>query len=251
MLDRRSVLGKVQTILDAFTPVDRDLSLAQIVARTGLPKGTAHRIAADLVSWGILERRSDRYQLGLKLAQLGLRVPQHRSLRDTALPFMGDIYQATRQAVHLGVRDGLEVLYLEKLIGHQQVSAPSQVGGRMPLHCTAIGKALLAFSPPPVFATVLEEMLAAGLERRTPRTIVDADILIAQCEQARSLGLTFEREESSIGLACVASPILGERNRLVGALSVAVPTARYTMKELGAVVLASARGLSRALGASM
>jgi DNA-binding IclR family transcriptional regulator len=247
VLDRRSVLGKAQCILDAFTPDATDLGLAEIVDRTGLPKGTAHRLAGDLVTWGLLERRGGRYQLGLRLFELGLRVPQHRSLRDTALPFMGDVYQATREAVHLGVREAHEVLYLEKLIGHQHVSAPSQVGGRMPLYCTAIGKALLAFSPPVVF----EEIVEQGLLRRTPRTITNPVVLRAQFDQARATRLAFEREESSIGLACAASPIFGAGNRLVGALSVAAPTSRYSSKRLGAVVLASARGLSRALGANL
>ena len=245
MLDRRSVLGKAQCILDAFTTGINDLGLAEIVERTGLPKGTVHRLASDLVTWGLLERRGGRYRLGLKLFELGLRVPHHRSLRDTALPFMGDVYQATGEAVHLGVLDAHDVLYLEKLIGHQQVSAPSQVGGRMPLYCTAIGKALLAFSRP----TVFEEILELGLVRRTPRTITNPAVLRAQFEQARASRLTFEREESNIGLACAASPIFGARNQLVGAISVAAPTSRYESKSLGAVILASARGLSRALGA--
>lgn len=245
MLDPRSVLGKAECILNAFSSDATNLGLAEIVERTGLPKGTVHRLAGDLVTWGLLERRGGRYQLGLKLFELGLRVPQHRSLRDTALPFMGDVYQATREAVHLGIRQESEVLYLEKLIGHQQVAAPSQVGGRMPLYCTAIGKALLAFSPPEVFDSVIEQ----GLQRRTSRTITNASVLRAQFEQARATRLAFEQEESSIGLACVASPIFGVGNRLVGALSVAAPTSRYSAKRLGPVVFASARGLSRALGA--
>lgn len=247
MLDRRSVLGKAQSIVDAFSVDAPDLSLAEIVERTDLPKGTAHRVASDLVAWGLLERRGGRYQLGLKVFELGLRVPRPRLLRDTALPFMGDVYQATREAVHLGVRDGHEVLYLEKLIGHQQISAPSQVGGRMPLYCTAIGKALLAFSPPAAFDAVVED----GLLRRTPRTITNPTVLRAQFEQVRATGLAFEHEESSFGLACAAAPVFGTGNRLIAALSVAAPTSRYSSTRLGAVVLSTARGLSRTLGANI
>jgi DNA-binding IclR family transcriptional regulator len=245
MLDRRTVLGKAEAILDAFTVEEPHLSLVELVDRTGLPKGTVHRVASDLLTWGLLERTAGQYRLGLRMFELGLRVPRQRVLRDAALPFMEDLYEATREVVHLGIRDGQEVLYLEKLMGHRRVSAPSRVAGRMPLHCTGLGKALLAFSS----TDIVDGMIEEGLQRRTPHTIVTPSVLRAQLNQVRETWLAYEHEESSLGLGCVAAPVFGTGNRLVAAISVAAPSSRYSPKTLASAVLSSTRGLSRVLGA--
>lgn len=247
LLDTRSVLGKVESILEAFSVDEVQLSLAELVERTELPKGTVHRIASDLVTWGLLDRAGGQYRLGLRMFELGLRVPRQRVLRDAALPFMGDLYQATREVVHLGIRDGFDVLYLEKLVGHRRVSVPSRIAGRLPLHCTGVGKALLAFSPP----EVADEAIERGLQRRTPHTIVSPNVLRAQLNQARETGLAYEREESSLGLGCVAAPVFGPGNRLVAAISVTAPTSRYSPSSLASGVLSTTRALSRVLGATV
>jgi DNA-binding IclR family transcriptional regulator len=247
MLDRRTVLGKAEAILDAFSGDDDGLTLTELVARTELPKGTVHRVTTELTRWGLLERGSGHYRLGIRMFELGLRVPRQRVLRDAALPFMEDLYQATREVVHLGVLQGTDVLYLEKLMGHRRVSAPSRVAGRMPLHCTALGKALLAFSPP----ALVQQVAEAGLERRTPHTIVSPRVLLGQLVQIRATGVAHEREESSLGLGCVGAPVFGTGNRLVAAMSVAAPTSRYSPKSLASVVLSTSRGLSRTLGAKV
>lgn len=245
MLDRSTVLGKVQAIFEAFT-VDDDLGLVELVQRTGLPKGTVYRVANDLVEWGVLERTKGRYTLGVRMFELGMRVPRQRVLRDAALPFMDDLYQATREVVHLGVLQDGEVLYLEKLMGHRRVSAPSRVAGRMPLHCTGLGKVLLAFSAP----DLAEQVVRNGLEHRTPHTIVTPGVLRAQLDRVKETGLAYEREESQLGLGCVAAPVFGGGNRLVAAMSVAAPTSRYSPERLASAVLSTTRGLSRYLGAS-
>ncbi|MBZ6083690.1 IclR family transcriptional regulator [Streptomyces olivaceus] len=151
-----SVLGKVRLILESFSPDDGHLSLSEIARRSGVPKPSVHRLAQELLRWGVLERRGTDYGLGLRLFELGQRVPRHRILRDTARPYMEDLYQATRETVHLSVPDGLDVLYLEKVYGHGQVAWPSRVAGRMPLHSTATGKVFLAFGP----RTLLDQVLA-------------------------------------------------------------------------------------------
>lgn len=245
MPEPNSVLGKAKGILDAFTVDDEDLGLADLVERTGFAKGSVHRVAGDLVEWGLLERTRGRYRLGVRLFELGLRVPRQRVLRDAALPFMQDLYQSTGEVVHLAVLDGLEVLYLEKLVGHRLVSAPSRVAGRMPLYCTGVGKVLLAFSPPDLADRVIE----AGLTPRTPHTIASPGVLRAQIDRIRETGLGYEREESGLGLGCVAAPVFGPGNRLVAAISVTAPTSRYSTARLGSAVLSTSRALSRFLGA--
>lgn len=247
LLDERSVLGKAQRVLACFDAETTELSLSDLMRRTDLRKGTAHRVAGDLVEWGVLERSGNgHYRLGLQLFELGQLVPRQRILRQAALPFMEDLYVATKNMVHLGVVDGVEVLYLEKLIGHRTADSPSRSGGRMPLYCTAIGKALLAFSP----AELVERVIEVGLAPRTPYTVVVPSLLCSQLEEIRSNGVAFEREESAFGLTCVAGPVFGPGGHLVAAISIADHVSRCRPTRLAAAVKQTALALSRALGST-
>src|SRR5690349_12370514 len=145
--DTTSVLGKVMAVLSSFTVDDHGVSLAELARRTGLAKGTLHRVLADLVEVRLLDRTAGGYRLSGQLFQLGMRASVERQLLEVATPFMEDLYERTHETVHLGVLEGQEVVYVAKIGGHRQVRSPSRIGGRMPLHCTAIGKALLANSP--------------------------------------------------------------------------------------------------------
>lgn len=215
-----SVLGKVQRILEAFGPDDEHLSLTELARRSGVAKASVHRLAQELLRWGVLERRGADYWLGMRLFEIGQRVPRQRILRDAARPYMEDLFHTTGETVHLAVRDGLEVLYLEKISGH--VAAPSRVAGRMPLHCTATGKVLLAFGT----RTVLDEVLAAPLRRVTPRTVSSPGLLLQELERAREIGYATEHEQTKLGYLSVAVPIFGATGTTTGALSVTAPVVR-------------------------
>ena len=162
-LDPNSVLAKVMAVLHSFVADDRAVSLAELARRTGLPKGTLHRVCADLVTAKLLERASDGYRLGGHLFELGMRASVERGLVDVATPFMEDLYELTHETVHLGVREGSEVMYIAKIGGHRQAATPSKVGGRLPLHCTAIGKVLLAHAPGDVVNSYLLQLQQLNL----------------------------------------------------------------------------------------
>ncbi|RJO70797.1 IclR family transcriptional regulator [Nocardia panacis] len=242
-LDPRSVLGRIMLILDAFAVQDHAVGLSELARRTGLPKATVHRMCQDLVAARLLSLSPAGYRLGLGLFELGLRAAVERTLLEVAVPFLQDLYARTRETVHLGVLEGDEVVYVSKIGGHRQVSAPSRVGGRMPLYCTAIGKALLAHSDP---ATV-ERILSGRLVRRTPRTIVAPGLLRAQLARVLEDGVAYEYEESSVGVACVAAPILSAEGHPVAALSVTGPTSRFRPADQVNPVRAAAAGVASIL----
>jgi DNA-binding IclR family transcriptional regulator len=181
-------LTKLLAVLEA--------SLAELERRTGVPKGTLHGIVAGLVQQRLLERDGVRYRLGGRLFEVAMRASLARGLIEQATPFLEDLYEQTHETVHLGVRQGLDVLYVLKLGGHVQADEPSRIGGRMPLHCTAIGKVLLAGAP----NHVLGERVAAGLIRLTPRTVATPGGLCAQLDDVRTTGLAYEYEESAAGI---------------------------------------------------
>lgn len=238
-----SVLQRANLLLDAFGPQHRYLTLSSMVMRTGLPKSTVHRTAQQMTALGWLLYENGKYSLGTRMVELaGLSSARHE-LREAALPYMEDLYEATHMTLHLGIRKDHEVLYIEKISGHDRITELSQVGGRMPLYCTAIGKSLLAFSAD----TVLESVVDHGLVRRTQATITSPTHLRRELAAIADSHVSFDREESSIGVCCVAAPILGADQSVVGALSVTGRVTRHRLDRLAPAVVTAALGASRAL----
>lgn len=241
--DRRTVLGKVMIVLHAFTIDDHGVSLAELARRTDLPKASLHRIATDLVGVRLLERTPAGYRLGGQLFELGMRASVERSLVEVAIPFMEDLYERTHETVHFGIRDGMEVIYLTKIGGHRQAAAPSRVGGRMPLYCTAIGRSLLAWAEPEVVTRVL----TGPLPRRTPRTVSTPGMLRQQLDRVIAEGVSFEYEESAPGIVCVGAPIFESEGRVVAGISVTGPAPGFRPQQHAASVRAAAAGIGATL----
>jgi DNA-binding IclR family transcriptional regulator len=243
-VDLSTVLGKVVAVLFAFRAEDQGVTLAELGRRTGLPKATLHRVASDLVEARLLDREDGRYRLSGQVFQLGMRASVERGLLEVATPFMEDLYERTHETVHLGTLDGDGVVYVAKIGGHRQAAAPSRIGGRMPLHCTAIGKALLAFAPPDRAVRVL----SGTLDRRTPHTVTAPGLLRRQLERVRETGIAYEHEESAVGIVCVAAPVLDSDDRPVAALSVTGPAIRFRPESAAPAVRAAAAGVAAVLG---
>lgn len=228
-----SVLGKTRLILEAFELDDVDLSLTEMARRTGISKASVHRLAQELLEWGMLERSGQEYRLGMRAFELGSRVPRFRVLRDAARPFMERLHFATREAVHLAVRDGLEVLYLEKIAASQESPRGSRIAGRLPIHCTSTGRVIMAYSPRSLF----EEVVAQGLGRRTPSTTVAPGLLFAKVKRVAEQGWALEEEEFTPGYCSVAVPIFGSNRLLLGALSIAGPRFRADVPKVMKMLL--------------
>jgi DNA-binding IclR family transcriptional regulator len=239
---RASMLDRGVQILQAFRPQGGTLTLPALVERTGLPKATVHRLADALVELGLLERQRTGYRPGLALFELGELVPAKIDLREVALPFMQDLYEATHETVHLGIRDGLDVVYAEKIRGHGGVDVPSRVGGRLPLSSTGVGKALLAHADP----EVVDAVLSRPLRRLTEHSVTDPARLAAELDEIRRTGLAYDREEAAAGVSCIAAPVL-VRGAAVAALSLTVPADRIRSAGLAPAVRAVSLALSRAL----
>jgi DNA-binding IclR family transcriptional regulator len=231
------------SLLDTFRSEDTALSLTQIAQRSGLPKSTAHRLIGDLVSWGGLERTESGLQLGMRLFELGRSVPVQRELADVARPFLDDLFNITRKTVNLAVLDKTEIVYIEKLEAPDTPTV-SRTGGRFPLHCTALGKAMLAFSPP----ALSDRIIQSGLTPVTKRSITSVAVFRRELAAVRSTLLAFDREELAIGLFCIGTPIFDSRGALAGAISVSSLESISGAEKLGPALLTISRALSRGLG---
>ncbi len=242
----RSVTSRALAVLDAFDASAPRLSLSQIAERSGTPLTTAHRLLAELTGWGALSRRPDgRYEIGRKLWDLGLLAPVQLELRQVAAPFLLDVHTATRDTVHLAVRDGLSALYVERISGRESVPVVSQVGSRLPLHATGVGKVLLSAAPDEVVAEAL-----TAPARPTRHTVVDPGRLRRELAEVRRRGWARTAEEMSLGTLSVAVPVRVERaggTVVAAALGIVVPSHRRDLPRLVPVLEVAARGIGRAL----
>jgi len=242
----KSVLVRGLEVLACFEGQHTVQGISAIAKRTGLPVATVHRLIATLVEWGAVERISrGRYRLGLKMWRLGAAVPQARTLRDVALPYLEDLYEATHEVVHLAVLDGHQTLYVEKISGRGAVAVTSRVGRRLPLHATGPGKVLLAFGPQQLF----EEVTRAGLARRSANTITDPDELRRALAEIRRVGFAISRNEASTGTASVASPVFDASAEVIASVSVVTPMGGFDPLALIPAVCAVGRAISRQMGA--
>jgi len=239
-----SVTSRVLRVLDAFSAEHPDLSLSEIGRRTGLPLATVHRLVGELVTWGALERDGrGRYCVGLRLWEVAALAPRGLGLRDIAMPFLEDLYEATHENVQLAVLDGTDVVYLERISGRNAVPVLTRVGGRWPAHATGVGLVLLAYAP----VEAQERYLAGPLAVFTGKTIADPARLRRALAEVRHRGFAVSDGQVTLDALSVAAPIRGSGNDVVAALSIVVRRGTTEPATLAPAVRTAALGISRAL----
>lgn len=238
-----SSLRRGLSLLEHFTPAVRELGIRELARRSGIPTSTTHRLVGELLAWGALSRGRSGVRLGTRLFELGLLVSTPTRLREIAVPYAHDLTAITGLTCNLAVREGRDVLYIEK-IGTRTLQVPhSRLGGRLAVHATALGKAMLAHGN----LTFVNEVLADPLQPLTPKTITDPEILRHQLADIRRDGVAYDVEESRLGLFCVAAPLLANSGAAVGALSVTGATEMHQARAFSAAVRATAMAISRAV----
>jgi DNA-binding IclR family transcriptional regulator len=241
----RSVADRLLHVLDAFDERHRRLTLSELARRAGLPLATAHRMVGRLTAWGALERGEDgAYTIGLRLWEVATLAPRGLGLREAALPFLEDLYEATHENVHLAVADGVETVYIERISGRSAVGVLSRVGSRWPLPATGVGLVLLAYGP----AELQERVCAEPLRAFTPYTITDPGRLRAVLAEVRGTGVALSDRQITDDAVSAAAPVRDARGTVVAAVSVVVPVAEGRVHTLVPAVRLAARGISRALG---
>lgn len=239
-----TVSTRLLGIIAAFDDRHRELTLTELAVRAGITVPTAHRLVAELVAADALQRRDNgRYVVGRLLWEIGLLAPFEGRLTEIADPFLSDVYAATLATVHLAVRDGDQVLYLQRLAGRASVPIVSTVGSRLPMHCTGVGKVLLAYAPEDIRTTVL-----ANLPRITRHTVTSPQMLHTQLERIRRDGVAMTAEEMSIGAYSLAVPVIQSSDgQVAAAIGVVVPTLKRDRQRLMGALQVAARGIGRSL----
>ena len=242
--EQRTAGGKLLAVLGAFSRERPALTLSEISRAVDVPLSTAHRLVGELSDWGGLERDGDgRYRVGLRIWELGSLAPRGLGLREAALPFMEDLYEVTHENVQLAVRDGDEVVFVERFAARDAVAVLTQVGGRFALAPTGVGLVLLAHAP----LEVQERVLAGPQRRYTPYTITDPRELRRVLADVRRTGVAVSDRQVTTDAVSVAAPI-EVRGAVVAALSVVVRGSSATaVRTMTPGVRAAARGISRTL----
>lgn len=243
------VMARAMRLLQCFTDDEPALTAARIGELTGLPSSSLHRLLASLTEFGLLAKApGHRYTIGVRLWELGELSPLSLRLRETALPHMLRLYEATAENVHLAVLDAptpetATALYVGRLTGTGSIPTLTRMGGRHPLHTTGVGKALLAARDP----IWLERFFGRPLERETTHSITSEAELRADLERARVRGFATTHEEMTLGNVSVAAALGPVEGLPPAAIGVVVHLARADERRLGPLVVQAARDIRSAL----
>lgn len=242
-------VAKAIDIMNVFSPVEPRLSLGEISRRLQLPKATAHNLIRTLASYGFLEKTDDnRYALGTALIAMTQAVRVNVELRDRAAPLLRQMADECRETVYLTTLDGDHALYIYAVESSKRLLARTAVGDRVPLHCTSVGKAMLAWLTDDEVEMIVTKV---GLPRYTKATITTLEALEAELAATRVRGYAIDDEEHEAATYCLGAPIFSASGRVVGACSVSGTNPSLLnsrQEELSSLIMRSAHEISRRMG---
>jgi len=244
------VLNKTFSILEVLLQQGSPMNMTEISKKLGLYPSTTHRILDTLKHWGYVEQEPDnqKYQLGLKVLELGMAKLQQIDLVREATPYLKELVNQCNETAHLGVLEEGDVLYLAKVESSQTIRMCSYVGKRAPLHCTALGKVLLAYLSTEERKKILGEKV---LPRLTENTITDKRELEKELDKVKEQGFALDREENEKDVRCVAAPIRNYQGKVIAALSISSPAFRIDEKvqnNLKEALIETSTKISKRLG---
>jgi IclR family acetate operon transcriptional repressor len=229
---------------------DEGVGLSELSTQLGMPKSSTHRYLATLQSVGLAERTGvDRFRLGTRVIELAGSFLVNSDLSIKCQTTLHELADMTGETINLAVPSGTEVVYVAKIESKHNLAMLSHIGARLPMYCTALGKAILAFSAP----GLLQAVLAERLQARTPHTITSPKALRAELVTVRSEGFALDNEENEAGIYCVGAPIIDYTGNAIAAISISGPCERINRKraiQLGSLLWERTQRISRRQGFS-
>jgi len=246
---RLSSVANSIRLLSSFSGQENELGITVLASRLKLAKSTVHRLAATLTAARFLEQNGEtgKYRLGLALFELGALVRARMDVADAARQKLRELLETTGETVQLGIIDHQSVLYIYEMESRRAIRMAAAVGARAPLHCTAVGKVLLASQPEDYVKQVLE----LGLKAYTPKTITKNEALLEALAEVQQHDYATDDEESETGLRAIASPVRNHTGQVIAAVGLAAPVQRMNkqvMKTCVPSVIATASAVSARLG---
>ncbi|MCG0275715.1 MAG: IclR family transcriptional regulator [Thermosediminibacteraceae bacterium] len=242
-------IERAMRILEELAEEEDGLGVTELSARVGLHKSTVHRILNTLLRMGYVEQnpKSEKYRLGTKLLYLGGAILDRMDIRKESHELLKQLAEEVNETVHLVIPDNDKALYIDKIDSKRTIRMYSQIGRHVPLHASAVGKAILAFSSP----EYVQKVIKKGLDRYTRNTIVDPDRLIEHLKEIRAQGYAVDDEENEEGIRCVGAPVFDYTDKVIAAISISGSTVTIPperVPELASKVVNYARTISRKMG---
>ena len=216
-------------ILEEFNVKEKEIGVTELAKRLSLNKSTCFGLLQTLESRGYLEQNTDngKYRLGLNVFKIGQIYEANLELLEIARPYLEELVEKTKETAHLVIRNKLDAVYIEKCEGPCAINIISRVGKRVNLHCTGVGKALLAYLSEKEF----EDVVKKEPNSFTPKTIIDKEELKRHLQTVRENGYSIDDEEIEIGLRCIAAPVFNHKNQAIAAISISGPSTRITYEK--------------------
>jgi IclR family transcriptional regulator, KDG regulon repressor len=252
-MERDNMVKSVGRALDIITLVSSKksgLGVTEIAKQIDINKSSVYRILSTLVQYGYVEQdvETGRYKLGYKFLDISSKLLESIDIRTEARPYLLDLESETNEVIHLAVWDQGEVVYIEKLEGNETLRMHSKVGKRAPMHCTSVGKAILAYLPINVVQDIIERK---GLPMHTTTTITEKETFLKELIKIRHNGYALDLEENEYGITCVAVPIFDHLGKVIASISISGPTMRMTeerLEQLKVKMMEAGRNISGRLG---
>ena len=245
---RLSSVANSIRLLTSFSGEEDELGITTLATRLRLAKSTVHRLATTLTAAGFLEQsETGKYRLGVALFELGALVRRRMDVANEARPKLRELLEKTGETVQLGIVDHFSVLYVYEMESRHAIRMAAAVGARAPLHCTAVGKVLLAFQP----AEYVKQVISSGLKAHTANSVIKREALLAMLAEVAEREHAIDDEESEDGLRAIAAPVRNHTGNVIAALGVAAPVQRMTKKDMLTCVpsvIATAAAVSARLG---
>ena len=240
------VIERLFSLMDVLASREEAISLKEISEKTGLHPSTAHRILNDLTIGRFVDRpEPGSYRLGMRLLELGNMVKARLNVRDAALAPMRDLHKLIQQPVNLSMRQGDEIVYIERAYSERSgMQVVRAIGGRAPLHLTSVGKLFLSVDEP---MKVRSYATRTGLNGHTKNSITQLPVLERELSKVRQYGIARDNEELELGVRCIAAGIYDDQGKLLAGLSISAPADRLDEAWL-TKLQSTAEGISQALG---
>jgi DNA-binding IclR family transcriptional regulator len=236
-------------IVEALHSAKKELGVTEISEMLGLHKSTTFGLICTLENRGFLSQNKEigKYKLGLRFMEIGNAIHENLDLRQIVKPYLKELSEKFQETVHFAIEENNKVVYIDKIESPRALVIKSSIGKRNPMHCTGVGKCLLAFMNDERRQEVFEE----ELEKFTENTITDKEKLEEEIIKIRKNGYSIDNEEIEIGLKCIAAPVLNHKNELIGGISISAPSTRMTderIKELMIPLKNATLNISKDLG---
>lgn len=236
-------------LLDLFASAERGLTASQIAKLSGLPVSTVHRFLVNLESAGFLNYSgTGSYHLGVACFSIGQAALGQLDIRRLSLPYLQELNQDTRETIHLAMRHGLSAVYVEKLDSPEPLRIYSRIGAAVPLHCTGVGKVMLAYMPPEELAAILPQL---EFRRITANSVGSLQELQTHLQKVRRNGYACDLEEYEPHIRCIAAPVWDHSGAVNASVSITGPAVRMSLtrlRQLAPLIQDAGNRISRELG---